>query len=131
MLSIIHWKTPIKADWHRATELLELNFGKSEKNIKLVEEDTEQVWMLTFESVQACKITSEECISIANILPSNGGFFKILDSPWLNELGKGSTDFLDKVEHYVICCYDEIIEVACTNPTFVKTDDLGYPELVT
>ena len=106
------WEVPIRAAWHRATELTEVRFGREGLTLRLVEEDTEQTWVMTFASVQAFKSTTEECAaSILSRLPEQGGFFEVLDSPWLDELGRGQASFLDEARHYVICCYDEVIEI--------------------
>ena len=106
------WDVPIRADWHRASELTHISFGRDGLTLKLVEEETEQTWLMKFASVQAFKSTTEECAaSILSGLPEKGGFFEVVDSPWLDELGRGRVSFLDNARHYVICCYEEIIEV--------------------
>jgi hypothetical protein len=106
------WDTPIRASWHRANELAQLSFGRDGLTLKLVEEETEQAWVMNFRSVQAFRSTTEECAgSILSRLPEKGGFFEIVDSPWLEELGRGRVSFLDEARHYVICCYEEVIEV--------------------
>jgi hypothetical protein len=106
------WDTPIRASWRRASELAQLSFGGDGLTLKLVEEETGQAWVMTFRSVQAFRSTTEECAgSVLSLLPENGGFFEIVDSPWLKELGRGRVSFLNEARHYVICCYDEVIEV--------------------
>ena len=40
-----------------------------------------------------------------------GAMFEIVESQWIDDLGKGRVKFLDASRHFVICCYDEVVEV--------------------
>ena len=74
---------------------------------------------MTFTSVQAFRVTTEECAwHILEKIPHSGGFFEVLDSPWVQELDKGEVHFLGKSRHFVVCCYDEIVEVVAWEATF-------------
>ena len=120
-MQVKSWDVPIRAAWHRANELLDVSFRREGLTLEVVEEDTAQTWRMTFERVQAFKSTTEECAaSLLEHLPEQGGFFEIIDSPWLNELGRGRVAFLDGARHYVICCYDEVIEVIANGCLFEK-----------
>lgn len=106
------WGVPISASWYRATELKELRFDRTGLHLVVVEEESERQWTVHFKSVQAFRSTTEECaITVIEQLPIEGGFFEIENSPWLDELGRGQVAFLDKSRHFVVACYDEIIEV--------------------
>jgi len=56
--------------------------------------------------------------SLIEKLPHPGGFFEVLDSPWIQELGKGEVHFLGQSRHFVVCCYDEILEVVAWEAAF-------------
>jgi hypothetical protein len=126
---VVPWQTGIVARWYRANELLSLAFGEGGLVIDLVEEGTEQNWRLVFAPHQAHRVTTEECrwpIGIEN-LPERGGFFEVLDSDWVRALGKGQVRFLDAARHFVVCCYDDIVEVVAHDCRITKLDRVGYP----
>jgi hypothetical protein len=108
-MKIVAWNTPISAPWPRALDLKELKFEAAALLLN-VEEEAGASWQIAFKSVQAFKTTTEECAgSLIGQLPEKGGLFEVLDSPWIKELGAAS--FLAKSHHYIVCCYDEVIEV--------------------
>jgi len=110
--SFVIWDVPIKANSHRSTELKEFKFDRNTLVFQLIEEDTEKVWSLSFDSLQAFRTTTEECSAeILKQLPTNGGFFKAPESVLLDSLGKNNIHFLNNACHFVICCYDEVLEV--------------------
>lgn len=120
-MSFIPWEVTIKSDSYRSCELKNLKFDKSTLSLHLIEEETQLIWVLSFESMQAFRVTTEECSAdILDKLPQYGGFFKSDESPWLNDLGKGRVSFLKDSLHYIICCYDEIIEVVANGKYFFK-----------
>lgn len=132
-MNFVPWETPIKAGSSRSTELKEFKFDRHALILKLIEEDTEKNWNLSFESFQALRITTEECsVKIISRLPDNGGFFKSSESPWLKNLGKNEIHFLSDAYHFVICCYDEIIEVVAgaNSPKFIKMNNSGIELLL-
>jgi len=109
---------PLKAEWHRATTLLELSFSRNGLAMRVVEEDTEKEWHFRFREVQAFKCTAEEsgaAVRGSLPLPVEGAFYEVTDSPWLRELGLGKLAYLSRAKHYVICCYDEIVEVVASD----------------
>ena len=109
------WDLPIRARWHRATELGSLSFGREGLTLLLVEEDSEKRWRLHFPEVQAFKwITEESASVILGALPTSGAFYEVVDSAWLPELGQGKLDYMSRVSHYIICCYDEVLEVGAS-----------------
>lgn len=108
-MQVIAWETSIAADWKRALDLRNLHFSNGCLRIE-VEEESGKLWFLEFKSVQAYKVTTEECAGkIISKLPTKGGLFIIEQSLWLGELG--SSHLMEKSKHFVICCYDEILEI--------------------
>lgn len=109
------WDLPVKAEWHRATVLESLSFGRDGLALYLVEDDSKRRWRLHFTEVQAFKcVTEESASSLLGSLPTKGAFYEVVDSPWLRELGQGSLEYMSKARHYIICCYDEVLELVAT-----------------
>lgn len=110
MSEFVQISSPIVGDWSRSCELVSMRYDGS-----IVVEMTDEngrPWRLTFRVTQACRITTEECTGpILARLPKGGGLFAAETSEWLDELGKGSVHFMEKSRHFVLFCYDEIIEV--------------------
>lgn len=114
-MSIKIWDLPIKGEWHRATGLESISFGREGLTLHLVEEDSEKHWRLHFPEVQAFKCVTEESASgLLGSLPTRGAFYEVVDSPWLRELGQGRLEYMAQARHYIICCYDEVLEVVAT-----------------
>jgi hypothetical protein len=106
------WEVPVEAEWYRSNELQDLRFDRSGLTIKLAEEESGRTWTVRFETVQGFRMTTEECAGpLLASLPERGAFFEADDSQWLKDLGKGEIEFLRQSRHFVIGCYDEIIEV--------------------
>ena len=125
---IVPWETGITAGWYRANELIDMRHHPLA--ITLIEEHTEQHWQLTFETIQAFRWTTEEAIwpLPLELFPDRGGFFEVEDSDWIAALGNGQVHFLDRSRHFVICCYDDIIEVVAWTYAVTKIPETGYPE---
>lgn len=131
MASVVPWLVPVHANSYRATELRALNVGGGKLTLRLIQEEDETPWELSFGSVQAFRVTSEECASsILEKLPQQGGFFEVQGSAWLNELGESNASFLEKARHLIVCCYDEIVEIVGTEPSFVRLDNEGSRAVV-
>lgn len=114
-MSFILWDVPMKADSFRSVDLEDYKCEKKSLFFTLIEEDSEEIWILSFDSFHAFSTTTEECASsIKKLLPCYGGFFKADESEWLTKLGKGRVSFLDDAYHFIICCYDEIIELVAS-----------------
>jgi len=112
------WDVPIKARSNRSNDLKEFKYNDNQLVITLIEEDTDAVWHVFFTEIQAFRSTSEECSNATMLqVPTKGGFFKSSDSDWLMELGKGKIQFLNNSLHFIICCYDEMIEVIADERT--------------
>ena len=123
MATVVPWLVPVRANSYRATELRALHVGGGKLTLRLIQEEDETLWELSFGSVQAFRVTSEECASsILEKLPQQGGFFQVQGSTWLIELGQSNARFLEKALHFVVCCYDEIVEIVGTEPSFVRLD---------
>lgn len=125
---VVPWNTGITANWYRANQLV--SFAFPPLSFQVVEENTEQNWKLTFKVWQSFRVTTEECAwrSMLSMLPDSGGFFEILESEWLLELGRNDLHFLKTSRHFVVCSYDEIIEVAAWDCAIEKLNQNGYPE---
>lgn len=114
-MSFVLWDVPIKVNSFRSVDLESYRFEEKSLVFTLVEEDTEDIWIVSFESVCAFNITTEECsFNVKEYLPCYGGFFKAAESEWLTRLGKGKVAFLEGTYHFIICCYDEIIELVAS-----------------
>lgn len=114
-MSVKAWELPIKAEWHRATELGSLSFSRDGLTLILIEGDSGRHWRLRFPEVQAFKcITEESAADLLGTLPPQGAFYEVVDSPWLSELGRGKIEYMAQAKHYVICCYDEVLEVVAS-----------------
>ena len=127
------WDTGIKARWYRSTELTGFTIDGSTCSMDLVEEKTAQNWRITFNPVQGVRWTAEECIWPAGVLegaPEGDGFYEVFQSDWLRTLGKGSRTAysVQRARHFIVCCYDQVIEVAAWGYEVTKLDQVGYPE---
>ncbi len=110
-MKIIPWKLPLRAGWPRALILNKLTFANGALAVVVQEEEAELLWRIEFAPVQAIRTTTEECAGqLLGQLPEQGGLFEVLESPWIKSLG--DAQFLAKAHHYIVCCYDEVIEVA-------------------
>lgn len=79
----------------------------------------EQIWILTFRDIQAIKVTAEECAGlILDKLPEKGGFFQVINSSWAQEIKQGRLTFARTARHFIVCGYDEIVEIIGTDPHF-------------
>lgn len=111
-MKVIPWGVPIRAGSARSNNLKSLHFDRDGLVLTVLEEETEQAWKITFTSVQAFRVITEECPApILENIPAAGGFFEVKDSSWIQELGKGDIPFLDQSRHFVVSCYDEVVEV--------------------
>jgi hypothetical protein len=82
--------------------------------VLLLQEEEGARWSVTFSPVQAFRSTTEECAAaVLQKLPENGALFEVLESAWVDELGKAQ--FLAQSHHYVVCSYDEVVEVVAWN----------------
>jgi hypothetical protein len=84
--------------------------------LRLANEGDGSSWSLRFPEIQAFRCTTEESSHFATAdLPRGGALFEVLDSEWLMLLGRGRIPYMEEAKHYVICCYDEIIEVVASS----------------
>ena len=111
-MRIIPWTLPIKAVWTRALDLREQRLA-SRKLILILQEESGDLWQITFSPIQAFRVLTEECAaSVLSKLPQDGGLFEVIESSWILELG--DAEFLRDSRHYIVCCYDEVIEVVAS-----------------
>jgi hypothetical protein len=100
--------------------LIKLELGADGLRLLLSEDETDQLWRVVFEDFQAVRVTSEESSGIRQELPTDGGFFEVQESPWILELGRINASLVSFARHFVICCYDETIEIIGSGPTFLR-----------
>lgn len=112
-MKVMHWKSEIAAPWKRALDLKEFRMIDGGLHLE-IDEESGKSWSLDFKPVQAWKVTSEECAgNLIARLPTEGALFQLRDSEWQKELGDAEP--VQKSEHFVVCCYDEIVEVLAWN----------------
>ena len=107
-MRVIPWETIVEASWTRDLELENPQFPNGVLQFEVATE--EKRWLLRFGSVQAWKVTAEEYAGLfLSMLPEEGALFIVEESPWPRELD--AVEELQKSKHFVVCCYDEVIEV--------------------
>ena len=112
-MKVIQWKSEIAASWKRALDLKELRIADGGLYLE-IEEESGKLWNLDFKPVQAWKVTSEECAGgLMARLPTEGALFLMRESEWLEELSEAEP--VQKSQHFVVCCYDEVVEVLAWN----------------
>jgi hypothetical protein len=119
---VTKWAVPVKAAGHRDLELRDLRFQGNELVLKVVSEADALEWTFEFLEVQAFRTTAEECMNpLVEKLPFDAACFEIENSPWIDALGRGTVRFLEDSHHFVVCCYDEIVEVVAWSCTVRAT----------
>lgn len=79
-------------------------------------EVTDRVWELVFSPQQAFRFTTEHCVwnyrEAQGLYPlKEGTLFEIMNSEWIQSLGKGEVHFLEQSRHFMIDSRDGLIEV--------------------
>lgn len=107
------WEVPIAATWHKSNTLVDFLYDEEGLELIIEEEETQQRWVLRFADPAGFKVLCGEHAewSIQHV-PANGGFFEMKNSPWLSALGITETNEQASAHHYMICCQDELIEIA-------------------
>jgi len=125
-MKFIPWDVPIKADWGRSNELVDLRQSNASLFIELIEEISRHHWLLTTDSWISVRVStflaSSICFEITDI---PGGFFEAQESKWLAELSEQNKGLNSGIRHFIICSYDECIEVACEKIDIKKLEDTG------
>jgi hypothetical protein len=112
MSKLISLETPIRASWVRSLELVSLQYATNAITLVVDNDDDGKRWRIGFSSTQALRVTAFECaLMIMAASQGQDATFEVVESQWIEELGKGSVRFLEASRHFVICCYDEVIEV--------------------
>ena len=118
-MDIAAWDVPINATWQNSNILIDLAYNEDGLEIVLLEEERRQRWVMHFEEILAYKVITEEWSKWSTQqIPADGGFFEILDSPWLAALGLTETPLEKTPHHFLICCQRELIEVAAWDCIF-------------
>lgn len=107
------WDVPVNATWSKSNILIDFAYTEDGVEIVLIEEESKQRWVMHFEEVMAFKVISNEWAKWSSEqIPPDGGFFEIMDSPWLQALGATEDPLAKKPHHFIICCQLELVEVA-------------------
>lgn len=112
-MKFVELDIPAAGIWKRDCELVDFKLTPALFFSFNKESDNSQ-WRVYFDDYVALKITTEEFTVhlMTERLPQKGSFFKLIDSPWILELGKvNKEEVLSLVNHYIFFFYDEVIEV--------------------
>ncbi len=113
------WETPIRADWHKSNTLVDFTYTPDVLEIVIQEEGTPAKWHIAFKHLAGFKIiVGDNAHWSLEPLPPDGGFFRIVESPWLAALGLTETNDHLSAQHFVVCCKRELIEVAAYDAVF-------------
>ncbi len=112
---------PAAGTWARDCELISLVNDKNNGFILKYHKDSDDTnWSLKCEVRPAYKVVGEEFFRVGYLrnLPVEGGFFEIVNSPWINELGEFQSRIPENCKHYVLQFYDETIEIVASKFIF-------------
>jgi hypothetical protein len=121
-MKIVKWDVPVVALYRRSVELVSLEYKGSKVCLTLTEEEYGRAWRAQFEMVQAFKCVTWECGAHTLSNAPDGGFFEIMGSPLLEELGLGLHEFLEKSRHFVVSTYNDIVHVVAWSCEFVLVE---------
>jgi len=111
MDKVISWSVPIVAPSARSLELVDLRVGRGGLELNVREEEGRD-WTLRFHPIQAIRLTTEECAgTVLGTFAEHGGFFQVANSSWIEALGGAKVRFLERSRHFIVSCYDEVVEV--------------------
>ena len=117
----ITWETPVLAPGRRSIELGSVAYEPGRLEVRVQEDPTGKLWSVRFSNIQGLRITTfESAFEVTKNLPGEGGFFEFKESSWLASLGAGKREYMHKARHFVICCYDEVLEIAAWEVSFVQ-----------
>lgn len=112
---------PPAGSWKRDCELLD--FKLRPLSFQFLRDSDGSKWEVTFQSYIAFKVTSEEFTNHLLFLPEEGSIYTIEDSDWLKYLKKIDTPILIGCKHFILCFYDEIIEVIAKEMAYVRLSE--------
>ena len=129
-MNVLQLDTPVKARWYRSLELQSITFENRSLALRVLEnyEDCEDYedssgknWFIRFNTIQGLKMTTHEsALGILYEINEEGAFFEFKRSKWLYSLGLDKVHYMAKSRHFVVCCYDEVVEVAAWEIDFVQ-----------
>lgn len=112
-MDVESWDVPVISTWQKSNTLVDFSYTEHGLEIVLIEEESKQRWVLIFEEIIGFKVISDEWSKWSTeLIPPDGAFFEIIDSPWLAALGITDSSLEDAPRHFVIICQRELIEVA-------------------
>ncbi len=109
---------PPAGTWKRDCELINFNFFPL--SLEILKDSDQTKWKIIFDGFIAFKVTSEEFTVHLQGVPSNGSFYLIEDSPWIQDLSRLDADVLKKFHHFVLFLYDEIFEIISQKINYEK-----------
>jgi len=100
--------------WHRDCELVQVNGLLPDFELVFEKESDGGRWKATFKTIVGARLSSEECVddALSSVLPVYGSMYVLKESPWVSELKKCGQPFCTHLQHFVLCFYDEMVEVA-------------------
>ena len=117
---------PAAGTWARDCELISLIYDIKIGFVLTYHKDTDDTyWSLKCELSPAYKVVGEEFARVGYLenLPMEGGFFEIINSPWINELAQFESNIPKDCKHYVLQFYDETVEILAARFIFEQLDE--------
>ena len=112
-MNVETWDVPVVSTWQKSNTLADFTYTENGLEIVLIEEESTRRWVILFEEILGFKVIRDEWSKWSKeLIPPDGAFFEIIDSPWLVALGVTDSSLEDTPRHFVICCQRELIEVA-------------------
>jgi len=120
-VNALRLETPIEALGRRSLELESIIYEPGSIVVRVLEESTEKCWQVCFSNIQGLKVTTfESAFEVLKELDGDGALFEFKQSKWLDSLGVNELEYMKKARHFVICCYDEVVEVMAWEVAFVE-----------
>lgn len=121
-MKIVVLNTPVSGNWHRDSDLLSLSGKLSDIELVIEKDSDASIWSIMFTDTTAYRVTSEEfsTTGLLGRLPVTGGFFEVIESPWIAELSHGGSENIEGSRHFIYCCYDEVIEIIATDFRYTR-----------
>lgn len=105
-------KTPVSASGLRSLDLESVAYAQGDIVVVVREDDRPRSWKLTFQTTQALRVTTfESAYGVLKDLDGCSAVYEFKESELLSELGLGRLEFMRNARHFVICSYQEVVEV--------------------
>lgn len=121
--TVVPWKVPIADRGSRSIELEQCLFGRAGLTLT-IRDAKKEIWALTFAEVQALQLTTDECAGyILASFPTRDSFFEVMNSNWIEALGGEEARPLADSRHFIVACYDEVVEIVADGCEIVARAD--------